>query len=201
MRKAMRRISAGFLGAGMIVAMTAGVIAGAAGAATTSPAVPSAQHAQQARQARQVQRAQRAQRAAANWPIVGRGAAGERVVTIQYLLDQRGYRLAVDGLFGPATQAAVMSFQRRNKIVVTGFVGDITWPKLVVTLKLHSRGDAVRALQHQLRFAYGHKSVLVDGYFGMKTLNAVKIFQRNHKLTADGIVGNATWKAMVRGNR
>ena len=136
-----------------------------------------------------------------SWPIVGRGAAGERVVTIQYLLDQRGYRLAVDGLFGPATQAAVMSFQRRNKIVVSGLVGNITWPKLVVTLKLHSRGDAVRALQHQLRFGYGHKSVVVDGYFGMKTLNAVKAFQRNHKLAADGIVGNATWKAMVRGNR
>jgi zinc D-Ala-D-Ala carboxypeptidase len=183
MRKAMRRISAGFLGAGMIVAVTAGVTAGAAAAATTSPAVQSAQN------------------AAVSWPIVSRGAAGERVVTIQYLLGQRGYRLAVDGLFGPATQAAVMSFQRRNKVVVSGVVGNITWPKLVVTLKLHSKGDAVRALQHQLRYAYGHRSVAVDGYFGQKTLAAVKIFQRNHKLTADGIVGNATWKALVRGNR
>ncbi len=183
MRKAIRRISAGFLGAGMIVAMTAGVTAGAAGAATRPAAVRSAPH------------------AAVSWPIVSRGAAGERVVTIQYLLGQRGYRLAVDGLFGPATQAAVMSFQRRNKIVVSGIVGNITWPKLVVTLKLHSRGDAVRALQHQLRFAYGHKSVVVDGFFGQKTLAAVRIFQRNHKLTADGIVGNATWKALVRGNR
>ena len=142
-----------------------------------------------------------AQNAAVSWPIVSRGAAGERVVTIQYLLGQRGYRLAVDGLFGPATQAAVMSFQRRNKVVVSGVVGNITWPKLVVTLKLHSKGDAVRALQHQLRYAYGHRSVVVDGYFGQKTLAAVKIFQRNHKLTADGIVGNATWKALVRGNR
>ncbi len=32
----------------------------------------------------------------------------------------------------------------------------------------------------------------VNGYFGQKTLAAVKIFQRNHKLTADGIVGNGT---------
>ena len=183
MRKAMRRISAGFLGAGMIVAMTAGVTAGAAAAATMSPAVRSAPDAVQ------------------TWPIVSRGAAGERVVTIQYLLGQRGYRLAVDGQFGPATQAAVMSFQRRNKIVVSGVVGNITWPKLVVTLKLHSRGDAVRALQHQLRYAYGHRSVVVNGFFGQKTLAAVKIFQRNHKLTADGIVGNATWKTLVRGNR
>ena len=65
MRKAMRRISAGFLGAGMIVALTAGVTAGAAAAATTAPATQSVQH------------------AAVSWPIVGRGAAGERAVTIQ----------------------------------------------------------------------------------------------------------------------
>lgn len=186
MRKAMRRISAGFLGAGMIVAMTAGGAAGAAAAATAAtrpPAVGSAP------------------KAAVSWPIVSRGAVGERVVTIQYLLDQRGWRLAVDGRFGPATQAAVLTFQRRNKIVGTGIVGNITWPKLVVMLKLHGRGDAVRALQHQLRFGYGHKSVVVDGFFGQQTLAAVKIFQRNHKLTADGVVGNATWKALVRGNR
>lgn len=122
-------------------------------------------------------------------------------MTIQYLLDQRGYRLAVDGLFGPATQTAVMSFQRRNKIVVSGIVGNITWPKLVVTVKRGSKGDAVSAVQHLLRYAYGHKSVSVDGYFGMKTMTAVQIFQRNHKLKVDGIVGTATWKAMVRGTR
>jgi peptidoglycan hydrolase-like protein with peptidoglycan-binding domain len=38
----------------------------------------------------------------------------------------------------------------------------------VVTLKLHSRGDAVRALQHQLRYAYGHRSVVVDGYLARR---------------------------------
>jgi hypothetical protein len=58
MRKAMRRISAGFLGAGMLVALTAGVTAGAADAATTSPAVPSAQ------------------KAAVSWPIVSRAPPG-----------------------------------------------------------------------------------------------------------------------------
>ena len=41
MRKAMRRISVGFLGAGIIAALTAGVTAGAAAAATTAPATQS----------------------------------------------------------------------------------------------------------------------------------------------------------------
>lgn len=44
MRNAMRRISAGVLGAGMIVALTAGITAGAADAATRSPAAASARH-------------------------------------------------------------------------------------------------------------------------------------------------------------
>ena len=80
-------------------------------------------------------------------------------------------------------------------------MGNSTWPKLVVTLRLHNRGDAVRAMQHQLRFAYGHKTVLVDGFFGQKALAALRIFQRNHKQTADGVVRNLTWKAMVLGDR
>jgi zinc D-Ala-D-Ala carboxypeptidase len=138
-----------------------------------------------------------AQSGTATWPVVKQRAAGTRVRTVQYLLLQRGVRVAPDGTFGPETTAAVKKFQRANKLVVDGHVGPATWMKLVLSIKSGSRGDAVRAAQNQLRNQWGYKTVTVDGTFGTATQKAVKAFQTKNKLAADGIVGQATWKALV----
>ena len=134
-----------------------------------------------------------------NWPVVKQGATGNRVRTIQYLLNQRGIRVAVDGSFGKSTTSAVKTFQKAQRLVVDGHVGPSTWQKLVVELRKGSRGDAVRGLQSQLRNQYGYKSVTVDGTFGATTEKAVKDFQAKRKLKADGIVGLGTWKALEAG--
>lgn len=136
--------------------------------------------------------------AALSWPTVRQGAKGERVRTIQYLLTARGFKEPVDGIYGKSTTATVKRFQKANKLSQDGSVGPKTWPKLVVTVKSGSKGSAVRALQRQLRFTFGYKSVAVDGSFGKATLAAVKSFQSKKKLKADGIVGQATWAALVK---
>jgi zinc D-Ala-D-Ala carboxypeptidase len=179
MRNAWRRISFGLLGTGMIVAMTAGAAAGAASAAVASP-----RHAA-------------LRPAALSWPSVQKGAKGERVRTIQYLLSQRGYKVTIDGTFGTTTQAAVIKFQKKAGVTADGIVGSTTWPKLIVTVKSGSKGDAVRAVQHSLRHQYGYTSLKVDGSFGTATVTAVKGFQTKYKLAADGIVGAATWNALI----
>ncbi|MCL2696384.1 MAG: peptidoglycan-binding protein, partial [Clostridiales bacterium] len=40
-------------------------------------------------------------------------------------------QVAVDGIFGPQTQAAVISFQSRFGLVPDGIVGPLTWNKIV----------------------------------------------------------------------
>jgi hypothetical protein len=56
-------------------------------------------------------------------------------------------------------------------------------------LKIGSKGQNVKELQEFL-------GIGADGVFGAGTEGAVKKWQSENKLTADGIVGRATWNAM-----
>ena len=58
-------------------------------------------------------------------------------------------------------------------------------------LRLGSKGDRVRSVQSRLK-ALGYLKGTVDGDFGKATESALKAFQKRNKLTADGIVGQAT---------
>lgn len=139
-----------------------------------------------------------AQAAAVNWPTVRPGARGERVWTIQLSLQQRGYSLLADGLYGTATTNAVKAFQRARGLPVDGRVGPLTWPRLVFTVTRGNRGPAVRAFERWLRLVYRY-DVLVDGTFGPRDQAAIRNVQFNHGLRVDGIVGPATWKVLLTG--
>lgn len=56
--------------------------------------------------------------------------------------------------------------------------------------------DEVRYLQ-QLLVYHGYSWVGIDGDFQDKTEDAVKIFQRSKSLKDDGVVGKATWDALI----
>ncbi|MFF3195603.1 GH25 family lysozyme [Streptomyces misionensis] len=131
----------------------------------------------------------------ASWPTVRQGAAGERVTTVQYLLDAHGSALTVDGSFGPATDSAVRSFQSAHGLSADGVVGPTTWQALIVTVRQGSSGPAVQAVQSQLD-AHGF-ALTVDGSFGPATDSAVRSFQSAHGLTVDGVVGSNTWQSLV----
>lgn len=68
------------------------------------------------------------------------------------------------------------------------------------TLRRGSRGEIVKAVQRKLVIGgyypgkYDFDSV-ADGIFGKETEEAVKRFQRDCGLKADGIVGPQTWAA------
>lgn len=65
------------------------------------------------------------------------------------------------------------------------------------TLRRGSKGTEVTECQTiLLRLGYSLGSCGIDGDFGRTTETAVKEFQRDHQLTADGIVGQKTWAAL-----
>lgn len=59
-------------------------------------------------------------------------------------------------------------------------------------LKKGSTGEAVKQLQQALK-DLGYDVGAVDGQFGAKTEHAVKAFQHDRGIAADGIVGEITW--------
>ena len=61
------------------------------------------------------------------------------------------------------------------------------------SLKVGSTGDQVRTVQSRLK-QWGYYDGAVDGIYGSGTERAVKKFQKNNGLTADGVVGPATGK-------
>ena len=63
------------------------------------------------------------------------------------------------------------------------------------TYRQGSSGEQVRVIQTKLK-NWGYYDGAVDGVFGSQTTQAVKYFQRKNGLTADGIVGPATLKAL-----
>ena len=58
------------------------------------------------------------------------GSKGSDVETLQELLNQNGYSLDVDGIFGSKTQAAVKDYQTKNNLAVDGIAGNETWGSL-----------------------------------------------------------------------
>ncbi|MFI2640357.1 peptidoglycan-binding protein [Streptomyces sp. NPDC018610] len=93
-----------------------------------------------------------------------------------------GYLAAdgVDGVYGPATKDAVLSFQSDNALDVDGIAGPQT--------------DA--ALAAKVKQVQSKAGTSADGDYGTATLSAVKSYQSAHGLDVDGIAGPRTMAAM-----
>jgi hypothetical protein len=63
-------------------------------------------------------------------PMLRRGSTGEDVREAQGLLIRHGATITPDGQFGPATQRAVIDFQRSAGLTPDGIVGPRTWSAL-----------------------------------------------------------------------
>lgn len=129
------------------------------------------------------------------------GSTGTEVRQIQTALKRQGYYTgSVDGIYGSATQSAVRKFQAAKGLTVDGICGSATLSALGIggsstTLRRGSTGSGVRQVQQRL-LNWGYYSGSVDGVYGSATEAAVRKFQRNNGLSADGICGVKTLSAM-----
>ena len=144
--------------------------------------------------------------------VVDDGDRGEAVRAVQCALTvgmgDEFADLAVDGVFGPATKRAVVTFQARSALAADGIVGPRTYAALAEavanprpdgdlpdvrtgpTLRRGDTGLHVRALQDAL-------GLTEDGIFGPVTERSVRAFQARQGLVVDGIVGPRTRAALA----
>jgi peptidoglycan hydrolase-like protein with peptidoglycan-binding domain len=102
---------------------------------------------------------------------------------------QEQHDLTADGIVGPATRAALERGEVPMRVSADGDT-----PRLLRLRVPLLQGDDVRAVQQALIQAGA--SITIDGVFGPGMDRAVKQFQAQHSLIADGIVGPATRAAL-----
>ena len=128
------------------------------------------------------------------WIEIKQGAAGDTVRALQHLLRAHGASIAADGVFGPATDAAVQAFQAAQGLPADGIVGPLTWGHAVVATSLGSTGEAVEGVQSFGLVTFPDEPPLaVDGTYGPTTESRVKTFQQVWGLARDGVAGRGTW--------
>ncbi len=135
------------------------------------------------------------------------GDKNDIILECQNKLKDLGYMTtSPDGLYGGDTLAAVKLFQSRNDLVVDGYLGPTTREKLMSSsaipngLVIGDEGDTVKRVQEILiKLGYLAKGS-ATGYFGDVTDKAVKSFQKNNGLYADGNVGRKTMAVLTGGN-
>jgi len=163
---------------------------------------------------------------------IRQGATGESVRQIQRAINMllpcqpRLWRLNEDGIFGPNTRDAVLTFQSIFGLSADGVVGPITWDRLMreaqacaergsqptpsptpqypgSPVRIGAQGESVRQIQQAInRLVPQYPNRLwrlnEDGIFGPNTQNAIFTFQSIFGLTTDGVVGPMTWDRLMR---
>jgi soluble lytic murein transglycosylase-like protein len=139
-----------------------------------------------------------------------RAQPNPQLAGLQVALRAYGLYLGpIDAESGPHTARAIRRFQAKKHLRVDGIAGRSTRARLgplgrplfgTRTIARGAFGWDVSVLQYLLHRA-GLYGGAYDGYYGPETARAVRRYQRQLHLAADGIAGRATTAALVLQHR
>jgi len=133
----------------------------------------------------------------AQYYVIAVGFENTDVEALQQRLYELGYISKVTGYFGTDTETAVAKFQKLNDLTEDGKVGKYTRQMLYsgdAAANSYSYGEEspeIKEYQARLK-KLGYLTTEPDGNFGDDTKAAVKRFQENNGLIADGYIGPST---------
>ena len=116
----------------------------------------------------------------------------------QWLNDNYNTGIAVDGYYGSQTKKALVKalqteFNRQfgTRLAVDGIFGEQS-KNACRNIKQGAKGNITRIIQSML-YCKGYNTNGIEGIFGQATDGAVRRFQANSGLNADGVVGKLTF--------
>ncbi len=132
--------------------------------------------------------------------MLKKGSKGYTVGLTQLFLQSLGfYKGKIDNDFGAVTENAVKSYQKAKKLSIDGKIDSETANSLLnnlkVNLKKGSKGSLVNRYMGLLKVKK-YYSGKVDSIFGPLMEASVKKYQKDRKLTVDGVIGNITGKSL-----
>jgi N-acetylmuramoyl-L-alanine amidase len=112
------------------------------------------------------------------------------------ITDKNGKPLDEDNFTGPATTSAVEKFQKIAGIIPSGMANSTTWNAInqILSKRLVQGNQTSGPIMRYLQYRVGADP---DGIYGLNTEAAIKKFQQQNGLTADGIVGAPTWQKLI----
>jgi peptidoglycan hydrolase-like protein with peptidoglycan-binding domain len=132
----------------------------------------------------------------------GRYVDSATVRQVQQTLNQRGIRVAADGVMGPATEAAIKTFQRSQNLDPTGRLNRQTLAALGFGPQggepippLAYSPTTIRQVQQTLNNR-GFRAGPVDGVMGPNVQEALMDFQRSENLEPTGQLNPRTLSAL-----
>ncbi|MEA5572474.1 N-acetylmuramoyl-L-alanine amidase [Calothrix sp. UHCC 0171] len=120
----------------------------------------------------------------------------QRALNRLKITDKDGKILLEDNTIDVQTKQALERFQRIVGVQVTGIIGNTTWEAInqILAKRIirpnHAGGPVIRYIQYRV-------GVEIDGVYGTQTEVAVKNFQRQNGLLADGIIGPISWQKLI----
>ncbi len=153
---------------------------------------------------------------------IKKNATGDKVAEVQQALKQLGYYDGlITRTYDTATQSALKSFQKKNGLKADGVGGTETLTLLLsgnalsadatptpkptatpspeptytipgTTVRRDDEGADAKAVQKRLK-ELGYYRSRVDGKFGYLSVQALKAFQTDNGLEADGVAGKTTY--------
>lgn len=99
---------------------------------------------------------------------------GADVVKLQNLLNNCGYKVSNDGIFGKGTNNAVLAFQKANGLAADGIVGHGTWTALIAkaTQTPPTAADSLKLTEADYVRAAGMMKVEVAAIKAVKTVES-----------------------------
>ncbi|MBW4478789.1 MAG: peptidoglycan-binding protein [Tolypothrix brevis GSE-NOS-MK-07-07A] len=139
-----------------------------------------------------------------DYPILSENSNSPSVTRLQQLLKQSGYFTPnPTGYFGSITKNAVIAFQRNSGLPANGVANRQTWDALLRTPQeptapgVSLSTEQIRELQQRLR-DLGYFNTNPTGNVSPLTIEALRRFQQDYRLYADGIADSQILEAVRR---